>query len=60
MQARQILTAVALDGLSRRASQKQTPLFADYVDEFWRDCGHHWKPSTQKRNWNAIRLDIVP
>lgn len=60
MQARRILAEVALDGLPRRVAQRQAPTFADYVDEFWRDCAHHWKPSTQKRNWDAIRLDITP
>jgi integrase len=58
--ARQLLTEVALDGLPRRDVQKQAPLFSQYVDEFWRDCGHHWKPSTQKRNRNVIRLDLLP
>jgi len=60
MQARRILAEVALDGLPRRVAQRQSPTFADYVDEFWRDCAHHWKLSTQKRNWDAIRLDIAP
>jgi hypothetical protein len=60
MQARRILAEVALDGLPRRVAQRQSPTFTDYVDEFWRDCAHHWKPSTQKRNWDAIRLDITP
>ena len=59
-QARRILAEVALDGLPRRVSQKQAPTIAEYVDEFWRDCAHHWKPSTQARNLNAIRLDITP
>jgi hypothetical protein len=54
------LAEVALDGLPRRVAQRQSPTFAEYVDEFWRDCAHHWKPSTQKRNWDAIRLDITP
>ena len=60
IQARRILAEVALDGLPRRVAQKQSPAFADYVDEFWRDCAHHWKPSTQKRNWDAIRFDLIP
>ena len=38
MQARQILDEVALDGLPRRVSQTPSPVFADYVDEFWRRC----------------------
>lgn len=59
-EARRILAEVALDGLPRRVAQKQSPVFADYVDEFWRDCGHHWKPSTQARNRDAIRIDILP
>ena len=60
MQARRILAEVALDGLPRRVAQRQAPVFAEYVDEFWRDCGHHWKPSTQKRNRDALRVDILP
>lgn len=41
-------------------SGRPRPTFAEYVDEFWRDCAHHWKPSTQQRNWDAVRLDITP
>jgi integrase len=58
--ARQLLAEVALDGLPRRNGQKLAPSFSQYVDEFWRDCGHHWKPSTQERNSNVIRLDLIP
>jgi hypothetical protein len=58
--ARQLLAEVALDGLPGRVAQKQAPSFSVYVDEFWRDCGHHWKRSTQERNSNVIRLDLLP
>ncbi len=59
-QARRLLAEVALDGLPRRVAQKVAPVFSDYVEEFWRDCGHHWKPSTQARNRDAIQRDILP
>ena len=59
-EARRMLAEVALDGLPRRVAQKIAPVFSEYVDEFWRDCGHHWKPSTQKRNRDAIQRDILP
>ena len=55
-----MLAEVALDGLPRRVAQKIAPVFSEYVDEFWRDCGHHWKPATQKRNRDAIKRDILP
>jgi hypothetical protein len=42
------------------AASWQAPAFADYLDEFWRDCAQHWKPSTQKRNWDAIRFELIP
>jgi len=58
--ARQLLAEVALDGLPGRVTQKQAPSFSGYVDEFWRDCGHHWKRSTQERNSNVTRLDLLP
>ena len=58
--ARRHLAEVALDGLPQRVARKIAPVFTDYVEEFWQDCGHHWKPSTQKRNRDAIKHDIVP
>ena len=58
--ARRLLAEVALDGLPRRVSQKIAPVFSEYVEEFWQDCGHHWKLSTQKRNRDAIKHDVLP
>jgi len=59
-QARRMLAEVALDGLPQPLAQKLAPLFSNYVEEFWRDYAHHWKPSTQLRNRNAVRNDILP
>jgi len=59
-QARRMLADVALDGLPQPIAQKLAPLFSTYVEEFWRDYAHHWKASTQLRNRNAVRNDILP
>jgi len=59
-EARKRLAEVALDGLPRRVSVKIAPLFSDYSDEFWTDYARHWKSSTQKRNLDAIRRDLLP
>jgi integrase len=59
-EARKRLAEVALDGLPRRVSTKVAPLFADYFEEFWADYARHWKASTQKRNRDAIRRDLLP
>jgi len=58
--ARRMLAEVALDGLPRPVAQKLAPFFSIYVEEFWRDYAHHWKASTQLRNRNAVRNDILP
>ena len=60
IQVRRLPAEVALDGLPRRAAQKHSPVFSGFVDEFWRNCGHHWKPSTHARNRDAIRIDLLP
>lgn len=59
-EARKRLAEVALDGLPRRVSVKVAPLFSDYSDEFWTDYARHWKKSTQKRNLDAIKRDLLP
>jgi integrase len=59
-EARKRLAEVALDGLPRRVSVKVAPLFSDYSDEFWTDYARHWKASTQKRNLDAIKRDLLP
>lgn len=59
-EARKRLAEVALDGLPRRVSVKVAPLFSDYFDEFWTDYARNWKISTQKRNFDAIRRDLLP
>ena len=58
--ARKLLAEVALDGLPRRVAAKIAPILSDYADEFWTDYSSHWKPSTQKRNQSALKLDILP
>jgi integrase len=59
-EARKLLAEVALDGLPRRVAAKIAPILSDYADEFWTDYSSHWKPSTQKRNQSALKLDILP
>ena len=59
-EARRLLAEVALDGLPKRVAAKVAPVLADYVDEFWTDCARHWKPSTQRRNRNALEKEILP
>lgn len=54
-----LLERAALDGLPTRPRTKIAPTFADYIDEFWQDYAHHWKPSTRTRNRSAIRCDLV-
>ena len=54
-----LLERAALDGLPTRPKTKIAPTFADYIDEFWKDYAHHWKPSTRTRNRSAIRCDLV-
>ena len=54
-----LLERAALDGLPTRPKTKIAPTFADYIDEFWQDYAHHWKPSTRTRNRSAIRCDLV-
>ncbi|MCW1384574.1 site-specific integrase [Novosphingobium sp. KCTC 2891] len=58
--ARRHLVEVALDGLPRRPDIPVGPVFIDYAEEFWRDCAHHWKPSTQRRNRTALDHHILP
>lgn len=59
-QARCLLAEVALDGLPKPVGVKAAPVFADFVDEFWTDCAHYWKASTQKRSRALIRNDLLP
>ena len=59
-EARRLLAEVALDGLPKRVAVKVAPVLSDYVEEFWTDCARHWKPSTQKRNRNALNTEILP
>jgi hypothetical protein len=60
LQARALLAGAALDGLPEPPKVTLKPLFGDYVQEFWADYAHHWKPSTQKRNLHAITRHIMP
>jgi hypothetical protein len=46
-QARKLLERAALAGLAVRASKavRLSPTLPEYLPEFWRDYGVHWKPS---------------
>lgn len=59
-QARRLLAEVALDGLSKRAVVKATPILSDFVDTYWDDLSRGWKASMTKRNWNAWKTVIAP
>lgn len=59
-QARRLLAEVALDGLPTPERVKAAPLFADYVDEFWRDYAHYWKPRTRKRSRSLLVNHLIP
>lgn len=63
--ARARLAEAALDGLPTQKQalamqKKDGPLVRDYVEQFWADYAHHWKPATQQRNYQAIQREIVP
>ncbi len=58
--ARALLERAALDGLLTRRQVKVAPSFREYVDEFWRDYAHHWKPATARSNAGAIRRELTP
>jgi integrase len=58
--ARRLLAEVALDGLPKRVVVKSTPTLTDYVESYWKDIARHWKPSTQKRNFEAWKRDLGP
>lgn len=54
-----LLERAALDGLPTRQKTKVAPSFANYIDEFWRDYAHHWKPSTRVRNRSLLKLELI-
>jgi integrase len=59
-EARRMLAEVALDGLPTPERVKAAPLFADYVDEFWSDYAHYWKPQTRKRSRSLLVNHLIP
>ncbi len=61
-EARRLLANAALDGLPRKpeTAGQTTPTLTDYLPEFWRDYGRHWKPSTIAANESYIRRELLP
>lgn len=59
-EARRLLAEVALDGLPTPERVKAAPLFAYYVDEFWTDYAHYWKPRTRKRSRSLLVNHLIP
>lgn len=59
-EAKNILAAVALDGLPEKPAAREGVLFSDFVAEFWRDYSRHWKASTETRNRRAWELHLLP
>lgn len=59
-EAQRRLKAAALDGLPKRKVVKRSPELQVYFAEFWKDCARNWKPSTQQRNLQAWRGEILP
>jgi integrase len=57
--ARRLLVEASLAGLPQRPKQKRVPTFAEFVPEFLRDYGPHWKPSTLHSNVGYIERELI-
>jgi integrase len=58
--AREILAAVALDGLPKPLATPEAPTMADFVTANWPDLARLWKPSTQVRNLGVWTKFLAP
>lgn len=59
-EAKKALAATHLDGRPKPPPKPTQVTLAAYADEFIRDYGPRWKPSTRKRNANILRLSLLP
>lgn len=60
LEAQKALAAMHLDGLPKPPPKPSHVTLAAYVDEFLRDYGPRWKPSTRKSSANIIRRSLLP